>query len=201
MAREIQIISSEDGIHYLLFGMNDNEISSFAIQIYIEKHGIRAIDWCESIGLNFITFMGGNLWVQNSTTSPRCNLFGEQKECKIGIVANEDPTRIKIFDSLGIHSDGQWEVESVIIPPTLNRKIGMSSKIPKELFQKREGVWRANFLRNMKSTSDTESVIDALNGEEMKGYFCYMILKNVNNPNGEQVKLFKVDVNETALRI
>jgi hypothetical protein len=53
----------------------------------------------------------------------------------------------------------------------------------------------------MKTNQSTISVIDALNGEAMRGYECYMVLKNVNNPEGEQVKLFKVSVNTSSSRV
>ena len=67
--REVEIIASEDGSHFLMIGMDDNEIFSFAMQLYIEKFGDRAIDWCQTIGASFITFMGGDLWIQNSDTA------------------------------------------------------------------------------------------------------------------------------------
>lgn len=200
MAREIEIVALENSKHFLLVGFDDSELASFRWQLYLTKYGARSIDWCQAIGLNFITFMGGDLWVHNSDTAPRANLFGEQKEVQMGVVINEEANTIKLFDSLGVHSDGQWEVVSVTIPPTLNRPAGMSSKIPKERFKKREGVWRAEFLRNMKTSSDTESIKDAISGEPLRGYEAYLVLKNVNNPSGEQVKLFKIDANLTKMR-
>lgn len=201
MSRQIDIISNSEGIHYLLFGLDDSEISSFSIMLWITHHEQRYIDWCQSTGISFITFMGGDLWIHNDDSVKRCNLFGEQKNCIIGIVTNEEPTKVKVFDSLGIHSDSQWEVTSVIIPPSLNYPQGMSSKIPKEQFKKRDGVWRAQFLRNLKTDQSTESVLNALTGEELRGNSAYLILKNVNNPTGAQVKLFKVAVNSTSTRI
>ena len=142
----------------------------------------------------------GDLWVHNSDTAPRANLFGEQKQVKMGIVINEQANEIKLFDSVGIHSDGQWSVESIIVPPSLNNPVGMNSLIPIQRFIRRNTVWRAEFLRNLKSTSDSDSIKDAMSGEELKGHYAYMILKNENNSAGEQVKLFKVDVNMTRIR-
>lgn len=198
--REIEIVSTSDGMKYLLVGFDTTDTGSFRWQLWIEKKGLRMIDWLSPLGQNFISFMGGDLWVHNSDTAPRANLFGEQKDVKIGIVANEDSVHVKVFNSLGVHSDTQWEVESIVIPPSLNRPAGMYSELPKEHFKKRNGVWRAHFLRNLKSASATESVTDAVRGEELKGYYMYMILKNVNNPSGEQFKLFKVDVDMDVLR-
>lgn len=200
MARIIEIVATHDGYHFIQFGLDNDSLSSFKIQLWLEKHGKRYVDWVQSMGLGFISFMGGDLWLHNDDTVPRCNLFGEQKECVVGIVTNEDPTRVKIFDSLGVHSDGEWEVQSVTIPATVNYPHGMDSKIPIERFKKRDGVLRAEFLRNMKTSDSVVSVIDALKGEPLKGYSAYLLLKNVNNPSGDQVKLFKVDVNTTKVR-
>jgi hypothetical protein len=199
--RQVDVISNSDGFHYLLIGMNSNELAGFSLQLWITHHEARYIDWAESLGMNFITFMGGDLWIHNDDSVKRCNLYGEQKDCIVGIVTNEEPTKVKIFDSLGVHSTGQWEVTDVIIPPSLNYPQGMSSKIPKEQFKKRGGVWQAQFLRNLKTDQSTESVLNSLTGEELKGNEAYLILKNVNNPNGEQVKLFKVDVNLSSSRL
>jgi len=201
MAREILLVSTTNGIHHLEVGMNAEEIAGFSWQLWIEKFGLRYVDWCQSMGMGWVTFMGGDLWVQNSDLVARGNLYGEQKDYIVGVVTNENPTQVKVFDSLGIHSDGKWEVTSVIIPESLNYPDGMSSKIPKEQFKKRAGIWRARFLRNMKSTDNTLDVINALSGEPLRGYEAYMLLKNVENPAGEQVKLFKVQVEASSSRI
>jgi len=201
MARLIEIVSTTEGVHHLVIGMNHDEEAGFSMQLWITHFGKRAVDWMQSIGMGYVTFMGGELWIANSDEVPRCNLFGEQKDYIVGVVTNEEPTKIKLFDALGIHTDGEWEVSSIVIPPTLNYPVGMTSKIPKELFKKRDSVWKARFLRNMKSESDTESVLDALRGEVLRGYEAYLILKNVNNPTGEQVKLFKVQVEASSTRV
>jgi hypothetical protein len=201
MAREITLISQSTSTHYLLFGMSEEELVSFKMQLWIEKTGAQAVDWVQAMSLGFISFMGGELWIHNSDEVPRCNLYGEEKDCIVGVISNEDPTKVKLFDSLGIHSDGEWEITEIIIPATLNYPNGMVSKIPKERFKKRDGVLRAEFLRNMKTNQSTISVIDALNGEPMRGYECYMVLKNVNNPDGNQVKLFKVSVSTSSSRV
>ena len=200
MAREIELISETEGVHYLLFGLDSNELSSFAIQMWLTKYGKRGIDWAQSMGMGFITFMGGDLWVHNSGTADRCNLFGEQRDCIVGVVANanDQTSDIRLYDALHIHSNDEWEVTEVVIPATLNYPNGMFSKIPKERFKKRDGVWRAEFLRNMKSTDDTIKVINAIKGEPLRGDCCYMLLKNTNT---EQVKLFKVDVLQSTSRV
>jgi hypothetical protein len=197
MARQIDLVSQTDGVHYLLFGFDNSETASFSIQLWITKYGKRAVDWLQSLSLGWISFMGGDVWVQNSDAVPRNNFFGEQKYSEVGVEMNEQAGIIKLLDSIGIHSDGQWSVESVTIPKTLNTPSGMYSKIPKERFKKREGVWQAEFLRNMKSTSSTASIIEAIKGEPLKGYAAYLVLRNTDTT---EVRLFKVDFLLTSIR-
>jgi len=198
MARIIDIVALENGMHYLLFGFDASELANFSIQVWITKYGARMVDWVQAMGLNFITFMGGDLWIHNDDSQDRCNLFGEKRDCIVGVVTNEQLTEVKLLDSIGVHSNSTWEVVSITIPPTINYPSGMESKIPTNHFKKRDGVWRARFLRNMKSTAETASVIDALNGEPLRGYEAYMVLKNTSN---SQVKLFKIDINSTKSRV
>ena len=198
MARQIDIIALEDGMHYILLGFDADELANFSMQIWVTKFGRRLVDFVQSMGLNFITFMGGDLWIHNDDSQERCNLFGEKRDCIVGVVTNENLTEIKLLDSIGVHSDSTWQVDSITIPPTINYPDGMESKIPSNHFKKRDGVWKARFLRNMKSTSETASVIDALNGEPLRGYEAYMVLKNTSN---SQVKLFQIEINMTKSRV
>lgn len=197
---EIQLIAVTGGEHYLTFGMGANETTHFELQFWITKYGIRAVDWLQSLSLGWISFMEGDVWIHNQPESivKRANFFGEQKDAYIGVVANEQPNDIKLLDSIGIHTDAEWEVVSVTIPKTLNNPDGMYSKIPKAWFKRREGVLRAEFLRNMKTNSSTASVLDLLRGEPLRGNAAYVLLKNTST---SQMKLFKIDVNFTTSKV
>jgi len=185
-------------MHYLLIGFNSDELANFSIQVYLTKYGHRVVDFTQAMGLNFISFLGGDLWIHNDEDQDRCNLFGEKRDCIVGVVTNEQPMQIKLMDSLAVHSDSTWEVVSVTIPATISYPQGMESKIPTSMFKKRDSVWKAKFLRNMKSTTDSASVMDAINGETLKGYEAYLVLKNTSN---DQVKLFQIEVNQTLSRV
>jgi len=197
---QIDLTATSSGAHYVCFGLNSNELSDFEIQMWITKYGKRAVDWLQHLSLGWVSFMGGDLWVQNQpeTIVNRVNFFGEAKETIVGIVANDPPNIIKVLDSLGIHTDGEWEVESITIPKTLNHPVGMKSRIPLGKFKKREGIWRAEFLRNMNTTSSSDSVLDLMKGESLRGYAAYIILKNVQTT---EVKLYKLDVAMTSSKI
>ena len=197
---QIDLIATSSGAHYVCFGLNQNELSNFEIQMWITKYGRRACDWVQHLSLGWISFMEGDVWIMNQpeTLVERVNFFGEQKETIVGVVANEKANLIKVLDSIGIHTDSEWEVESVTIPKTLNYPIGMSSRIPKGKFKKREGILRAEFLRNMTTTSSTPSVLDLMRGSELRGYAAYIVLKNTSTT---QMKLFKIDINMTTSKI
>lgn len=197
---EIQLTATSSSSHYLLFGMDSDSFSSFELQIWVTKFGKRAVDWLQSLSLGWISFMGGDLWVMNQPESivDRCNFFGEKKDMIVGVVANDNPNMIKVMDSIGIHTDGEWEVESITIPKTLNYPSGMSSRIPINRFKRREGIFRAEFLRNMKTSGEDDSVLDLMRGEPLRGYAAYIVMKNTST---SQVKLFKVDFNMTTSKI
>jgi hypothetical protein len=195
--RQIDLIASSSGEHYILLGWNANELASFSLQMWITSYGQRAVDWVASLSQGFCTFMGGDIWEHNDPNAPKATLFGERKDVKVGIVANQNAEVIKLLDSIGIYSDGEWEVSSVTIPKTLNYPNGMESRIPKGRFLKRDGVWQSEFLRNMKTSSGAISVIEAIKGEPLKGYSAYIELKNTDT---QEVKLLKVDINMTKAR-
>jgi len=166
----------------------------------LTKYGTRAVDWLQSLSLGFISFLEGDVWIANQPESivERCNLFGEKKDCKVGVVANQEPNLVKFLDSIGIHTDSEWEIESVTIPKTLNYPHGMSSKIPKGKFKRREGFLRAEFLRNMKTSSGTDSVLELMKGEPLHGEAAYILMKNTST---SQVKLYRVAINMTTSKI
>lgn len=197
---DIELTAISSGSHYLLFGMDSDALSSFELQIWVTKYGKRAADWLQSLSLGWISFMGGDLWVMNQpeTLVDRVTFFGEKKDYKVGVVANQNPNTIKILDSLGIRTDGEWEIESVTIPKTLNYPHGMSSHIPINRFKRREGLLRAEFLRNELTTSGTASVLELMRGEELRAEAAYIIMKNTSTT---QVRLYEVEINMTTSKI
>jgi hypothetical protein len=197
MVREIEISPAIDGTFYVQFGFDAGATSSFGVRMYIERTGQRLYDWMQGFGIGWISFMGEEIWKHNSDNVPRCNFFGEQKDMVVGLVFNKDAGVIKILDSMEIHSDGEWVVDSIELPATLNYPDGMYSKIPQGKFRNREGVLYAEFLRNMKTKGGTISAIQALKGEPLRGDAAYMVLRNTST---DEVSLFKVRINATSGR-
>ena len=197
MSRQVDILSTSTGAHYILFGWNQSELASFSLKMWVTHYQERAVDWVQALSQGFCSFMGGDVWEHNDPNVPRATLFGERKDVIVGVVANQDASFIKLLDSIGIYSDGQWEVTSVTIPKTLNYPNGMESKIPKGRFLKRDSIWQAEFLRNMKTSGSTLSIIEAIKGEPLRGNSAYIELKNDDT---HEVKLLKVDIRMTKNR-
>lgn len=191
------LVANSSGTFYTEIGYGAGMSGTFGLRYYITKTGARMIDWMQGLGIGWISLMGDEIWKHNSDNVSRCNFFGEQKNMVVGLVFNKDAGVIKILDSMEIHSDGEWVVDSIEIPATLNYPDGMYSKIPQGKFRNREGVLYAEFLRNMKSKSGTISAIQALKGEPLRGDAAYMVLRNTST---DEVSLFKVRINATTSR-
>lgn len=194
----IELTSTSTGPHAVYFGLDGGELSSFGVQLYLTKHGKQAVDWVERLSLGWVSFLRGDLWIQNSPDADRNEFFGEHKDAVVGIAVNEQPDIVKVLDSIGIHTDGEWEVTSVTIPASLNYPDGMSSRIPKERFKKREGVLHCEFLRNELTTNGTANVLDLLRGEELRGEAAIIELTNTST---DEVRLYKVEVDLTSSKI
>ena len=195
--REIQMIAEDDSTYFLLLGLDAEEMSSFGLMTYIEHKNKRAIDFISATSLGYCTYIGGDLYKHNSDEVDRLELFGERKEAKIGVVANQEPRLMKVLDSIMLDTNGKWCVESVIIPPNMNYPNGQESRIPAEMFIKREGIYQAEFLRNMKTKGSTAQSLLALTGEPLRGNDALITLKCTET---NRVSLFRVTCNMTASR-
>lgn len=194
----IELTSTSTGPHSVYFGLDGNISSSFGVQMYVTKYGKQAVDWVERLSLGWVSFLRGDIWIQNSPYANRNEFFGEHKDAVVGVVVNEQPDMVKILDSIGIHTNKEWTVTSVTIPESLNYPDGMSSRIPSARFKKREGIFRSEFLRNELSTNGTANVLDLLRGEELR---CEAAIIELTNTSTDEVRLYKVEVDLTSSKI
>lgn len=140
-----------------------------------------------------LAFTGEDVWILNDS-STYCNLFGDQKTYTVRVYSTENPSIIKQFDSIAIHTNKPFDVSDIQIPVSPNYDNGMQSRIKEARFEKEEGVYRSNYLCNMKTTSATANVKDLFTGDTLRGYYIYHDLDG-----DETVKhtLYKVDVLST----
>jgi hypothetical protein len=142
----------------------------------------------------FYSFLKGELWKHNSTTADRATYYGTKHDAVIDFVVNNEAGLIKLFDAIGIHTNGDWEAEEITIEDSINYPNGMTSKIPSSVFVKREGVLLSEFLRNMKTRSATATALDLYQGEPLRGRTMYVKLINTATT---EVYIAKIDINET----
>src|SRR5664279_352080 len=101
--RQVDIIATSTGGKFILFGWNQSELASFSLKMWITHYQERAVDFVQALSQGFCSFMGGDVYTHNDPNVPRANLYGEQKDVKVGIVANQDANVIKLLDSIGIY--------------------------------------------------------------------------------------------------
>jgi hypothetical protein len=139
----------------------------------------------------------GKLYKENSDTVDRCNLYGVQQEFYVKFTTHGAVNIMKIFNALGIHSDDVWEVESIEGDAGISYPNGVYSIIPASNFIREENVYKADFLRNMKTRSSVATNYDLINGDELRHYTLRIKL---TNDNTNKVELFKVNINEELSR-
>ena len=144
-----------------------------------------------------MSYIGDTVYIHNSN-STRNNLWGTQRDSIIEVVANESPNIKKTFEAMAVHSNDPWDVNYINISVDGTYTSGMQSKLPESRFRLIEGVYCANYMRNMKTYGSSASNLDLVRGELLRGYYARHRL--VNDSTSE-VNLFKVDVSGNISRL
>ena len=121
-----------------------------------------------------------NLDTFNGSAVPKCFFCGVQESSKVKLIANQHPMNMKLFDSLTLRAQGLTAIPSdfivLEIEPNDTYDRGMYSIITSGMLRLEEGEYRAEILKNMKTTSDVISNNDLHNGENVRGYYIEMLL-------------------------
>lgn len=114
-------------------------------------------DWIIGMNNYLYTFKGGNLYRHN-VNEDRNTFYGQQYESKITSVFNDSPTENKLFKTLNLEGNDEWEA-------TLVTDIQVSGYISSAWFEKKEQSYFA-FVRNMGSVpaADPEYLLRSANG-------------------------------------
>lgn len=109
----------------------------------------------------------GHLYLMNQTTS-QCNFFGVQYKPKVMLVGNENNFVPKIYNNISVQSN---------ICPTFvylynDYPYQQSSDLVDYSFEKREGVWYANVLRN--------KLVPTATGMDTNGLLTGEVMRNEN---------------------
>jgi hypothetical protein len=188
--------ATEDSSIQLQFGLNGTatilQDASVAISITISITRPITPILC-STASSVISIYDEDIYLHNDNTT-RCYFYNTQFGYAVRVYSTENPSIIKQFDSIAIHTNKPFDVSDIQIPISPNYDNGMQSRIKEARFEKEEGVYRSNYLCNMKTTSATANVKDLFTGDTLRGYYIYHDLDG-----DETVKhtLYKVDVLST----
>ena len=147
---------------------------------------------------DFFMFNDGALYQQNDTSADRATVFGKKHDVIMDFVINNQANVIKVFNSLGIHTTGDWDITDIEIESDSNHPNGMYSKIPQAYFEQREGIHMADFLRNMYTTSGTASNTELFEGDNLRGRTMYVKMENTET---DEVKVVKIDTDSSISRL
>jgi hypothetical protein len=106
-------------------------------------------------GKKLVSFVNGALWLHDLDTVPRNNFYGVQHTSKVQFVSNLHTRATKLWYNIDIQADKLWFASELLIPPNDPYQAGMRSMLLANKFVNREGVWMADFLRDM---NDTQAV-------------------------------------------
>jgi hypothetical protein len=170
----------------VLYGTRNNRWSSF--QSYVG-------DYIVSNALTLISYKDGAMYVHNDNSAPRCNFYGVQYGSKIKFVVNNNPEVVKTFDWLGVNSNKIWASPNntdITTPANANYPIGMASRLVEGRFRAKEGVFYADYARDLNTPNKTNPIVD---GQRLRG--TYMV-QQIENNDTVKVTLFSVLIHNTS---
>jgi len=144
-------------------------------------------------GQTYISFLSGQLYTHNSNNL-RCNFWGSQYGSEVRVHSNINPNLMKVWDSIGIMSTGQWT-------PSTNGDVKVTipteqqSRLKAGKFELQEGEYRSEFLRDMLSGESTPQENNLFNGDDLRGY---EVSVNLRNSDTDEANLRMVKINGTT---
>lgn len=140
---------------------------------------------------NFFSFQNGAMWKHNDPTVPRCNFYGVQYSSSITFYINSNPGTIKLLQGIVVESNKLWWVPNIFIKPYTGKSLGMQSRIKPGRVEVLQGVFYADFLRNMTDPRFDTQLKALLYGEELRGRVAAI---TIQNDDTEEVILYKVQI-------
>jgi len=147
-----------------------------------------------------VSFLNGELWLHDK--GEYGNFYGEQLECGVDFVVNNQPDMKKLFWHIRVKS-----TDAVFTPPKgievyIDQSISpMVSELRENHFERLEGDYWADFRRNMVDKEfdniepiELREVTALLKGMPLRGD--YMIIK-LRNKSNKKVTLYSVDTHSS----
>ena len=164
-----------------------------------------------NVGENiFISFKTGVLYKHHDETVDAAYFYGVAYDSYVWLVFNEYPDLVKRFLTISEISNDPWaapDTTGILIASDaiehedVNNydrfKADMTSRLKEGQFRYRNGEWRAEFLRDAKTTTGSFYVPDLVNGRVLTGN---NLLIKLFNDNTNAVYLRSVTVNSVPSR-
>ncbi len=164
--------------------------------------------WIFSLSSTFFTTNAGKLY-QHYGSAAYANFYGVEHDSTVTVVLNNDPSVVKVFQTVNYEGSGDWTVDSLVassgdvaqvpitkyvLPTSL---ASFSTDMFTNSFKKKENKYFANILNNSPATAG--EVVFGNNMTGIKGFFSTIRFKLDNSINQKR-ELFAVssDVVESS---
>ena len=144
---------------------------------YLRDRWITMVDynptWTETLGMVNLTWdVNGQLYSHND--GAELNFYIDQKRQQIDFVMNESAFAIKRLLTMGLRSNGVFNVDSVTTPVSGSYP-AMNSEIPAALFKLKEGYYWSAYLRDKTNVNLSDPYLRTIelalqNGRQLRGY-------------------------------
>ena len=128
-------------------------------------------------GDNFFSFKNGAAWKHNANALAN-NFYGVQYSSQITFFLNNNPGTVKLLQGIITESTTPWWVSEVLIKPYKGKSKGMLSRIKVKKFVPLQGVFYADFMRNMLDPRFDSQLKALLHGEELRGRIAAITIQN-----------------------
>ena len=126
-------------------------------------------------GIHLISFKSGAPWKHNQALDenlvaiPPCNFYGVQYVPELTYVVNKNPGTTKVWQNLRMQSKAKWEAIQITIPPNDKYPLGMLSRLKASNITNREGMFLADFLRDIYDPEYNTVISALLRGRVLRG--------------------------------
>ena len=108
-----------------------------------------------------ISFTEGKLWIHNDNEI-RNNFYGVQYSSQAGIIFNQPPGQVKVFQAVGVESYHEWHV------PKMTTFNGMETVMVLGRFVRREDSYFSSVMRDINSPGFTVANEAIVNGRQLR---------------------------------
>lgn len=151
-------------------------------------------EWVDFVANGMITFIDGQLSLENDDSSDRATYYGVQRIPNIKTVINIEAKKIKTYQAIAVHSTDKWDMHEdgdISILPSVTYPTGMSSRLKANKLVDKEGIFYSEFMGDG-NTPSLNYVQGLLNGRSLRGNV--MLLKLRNTVVNKDSKLFSLSI-------